>query len=57
MQRYFLENKQIHEKTVTILGDDFHHITRVMRMEPGEEIIVVNENGLTAIAYNFRNYQ
>ncbi len=50
MQRYFLENKQIHEKTVTILGDDFHHISRVMRMEPGEEIIVVNENGLSAIA-------
>ena len=25
-------------------------ILRVMRMEPGEEIIVVNENGMTAIA-------
>lgn len=49
MQRYFLENKNINGNTVKITGDDFHHITRVMRMEPGEEIITVNENGLDAI--------
>ena len=48
MQRYFLENKNINGNTVTITGDDFHHITRVMRMEPGEEIIVVNEHGYSA---------
>lgn len=49
MQRYFLENKNISGKTVTITGDDFHHITRVMRMEPGAEIMTVNEDGLAAI--------
>ena len=50
MQRYFLDNKNIIGNTVTITGDDFHHITRVMRMESGEEIIAVNEDGLAAIA-------
>ena len=49
MQRYFLENKNINGKIVKITGDDFHHITRVMRMEPGEEIIAVNEDGHAAI--------
>lgn len=49
MQRYFLENKNINGNTVKITGDDFHHITRVMRMEPGEKIITVNEDGLAAI--------
>ena len=49
MQRYFLDNKNIIGNTVKITGDDFHHITRVMRMEPGEEIIAVNEDGLAAI--------
>lgn len=49
MQRYFLENKNINENIVKVTGDDFHHITRVMRMEPGEEIIIVNQDGLSAI--------
>lgn len=49
MQRYFLENKQIHGQTVTIIGEDVHHITKVMRMECDEQVIVVNENGLTAV--------
>ena len=49
MQRYFLENKNINGNIVKIAGDDFHHITRVMRMEPGEEIIAVNEDGHAAI--------
>ncbi|MEH6946696.1 16S rRNA (uracil(1498)-N(3))-methyltransferase [Bacillus sp. JJ634] len=50
MQRYFLENKQVNEQNIMITGDDYHHITRVMRMEPGAEIIVVNKDGQTAIA-------
>ena len=57
MQRYFLENNNINENTVKITGDDFHHITRVMRMEPGEEIITVNQDGLSAITKINGNYQ
>ena len=35
MQRYFIENLD-HQLEVTITGDDFHHMTRVMRMNPGD---------------------
>jgi len=41
LQRYFAENV---EDTFLIKEDDFHHITRVMRMKPGEEIYCVNSN-------------
>jgi len=40
MQRYFIEER-FHEGTVTLTGDDARHITKVMRMREGEEIIVV----------------
>ncbi len=35
MQRYFIE-KLDNQFEVTITGDDFHHMTRVMRMNPGD---------------------
>lgn len=49
MQRYFLNEKAFQGQTVTITGDDFHHIARVMRMEAGERIITVKGSGLTAV--------
>ncbi|NEU31647.1 16S rRNA (uracil(1498)-N(3))-methyltransferase [bacterium LRH843] len=39
MQRYFVREDQIGENVVTITGDDVKHIGRVMRMQPGNEII------------------
>ena len=50
VQRYFLNEVDINGNTVTISGDDFHHISRVMRMGPGERIITVKGNGMTAVA-------
>lgn len=50
MQRYFVANDQIKENQIKIKGDDFHHITRVMRMEVDDEIIVVNEESQVAVA-------
>lgn len=44
VQRYFVGNDQIHDEHVTIEGDDAHHILKVMRMKPGERLIVCNEN-------------
>ncbi len=35
MQRYFIENLE-NQCEVTISGDDFHHMTRVMRMNSGD---------------------
>ena len=38
MQRYFVHEEQVNNNHITIEGDDAHHITRVMRMEPGDEV-------------------
>ena len=43
MQRYFLNNTQFQGDGAIITGDDAHHMSRVMRMEPGDQIIVCNE--------------
>ncbi|WNR46367.1 16S rRNA (uracil(1498)-N(3))-methyltransferase [Paenibacillus roseipurpureus] len=44
MQRYFLPVEQFHgdTNTVTIEGDDAHHLGRVMRAEVGDEVICSN---------------
>lgn len=41
MQRYFIDSNLINlkTKTITITGDDHHHIKNVMRMHPGEKVI------------------
>ena len=46
MPRFFIRQNQIEEidgaKTVTITGDDAHHISRALRMASGEVIEVVD---------------
>lgn len=42
MQRYFLPAGQFAEDRVSITGDDAHHLVKVMRAEPGDEIICSN---------------
>jgi 16S rRNA (uracil1498-N3)-methyltransferase len=42
MQRYFLPPGQFEGQTVTIEGDDAHHLQRVMRAEIGDEVICSN---------------
>ncbi|GGM31185.1 ribosomal RNA small subunit methyltransferase E [Paraliobacillus quinghaiensis] len=49
MQRYFVPAINFSDNTVTIEGDDVHHITRVMRMESGDEIICNHPSGKAAI--------
>lgn len=49
MQRYFLQEDNFQENLITISGEDFHHITRVMRMEPGDRMICVKKNGQAAL--------
>ncbi|HZG60567.1 MAG TPA: 16S rRNA (uracil(1498)-N(3))-methyltransferase [Anoxybacillus sp.] len=50
MQRYFVSNEQFfNNQQITIVGDDYHHIVRVMRMREGEEIVCCNENGKAAL--------
>lgn len=42
MHQFFVENSQIHDKTVIIEGNDVNHIKNVLRMKVGEEISVSN---------------
>lgn len=39
MQRYFVE--QTYQETVQLTGENYHHIVRVMRMKPKDEVFVV----------------
>lgn len=50
MQRYFVEPHLFSEQEVTIVGDDVHHIVNVMRAKPGEEIVVCDGAGRSAVA-------
>lgn len=40
MPRFFVEQNQIEENYITILGEDAHHISRSLRMAAGEHITV-----------------
>jgi 16S rRNA (uracil1498-N3)-methyltransferase len=40
MQRYFIAPEHFLEASVTIAGDDAHHLVRVMRAKEGEQVIV-----------------
>lgn len=48
MQRYFVE--KFNESTVTITGEDYHHIVRVMRMNIDDQIICCDRVGKIAKA-------
>lgn len=45
LQRYFVDDQN---DVVKIQGDDYHHITRVMRMTIGDHILCCNSKGQTA---------
>ena len=40
MHRFFVNKDQIEDKTIRIEGQDAHHIKNVLRMIPGEELLV-----------------
>lgn len=45
MQRYFVSPKQMNEESIRILGEDAHHLIRVLRVKIGEQIIVSDGQG------------
>jgi 16S rRNA (uracil1498-N3)-methyltransferase len=52
MQRYFISAEHFLEQSVTIAGDDAHHLSRVMRAKEGDEVIVsdgINREALVRI--------
>lgn len=46
MPRFFVTSCQIENGTVTLTGDDAHHISRALRMAVGEEIVACDEAGV-----------
>ena len=45
MPRFFVRQNQITNDTVTLMGDDAHHIARSLRMAVGDEISVCDMQG------------
>lgn len=44
MQRYFVKFSAICGNQIQIIGSDYHHITKVMRMKIGDQVYVASEN-------------
>ncbi|GGB29005.1 16S rRNA (uracil(1498)-N(3))-methyltransferase [Virgibacillus dakarensis] len=49
MQRYFIPAENWAADTVSIFGDDVHHMTRVMRFKEGDKVICNRPDGKAAI--------
>lgn len=45
MQRYFVDYKIFDNQKIEITGDDYYHITKVMRMKVNDEVIVCDNYG------------
>lgn len=45
MQRYFVPTNQIDGEQFYIVGDDAHHISRVLRMKAGDEVVITDDQG------------
>lgn len=45
MYRFYVEQDQIKEDRITIAGSDVNHIKNVLRMRPGDKIIICNGQG------------
>ncbi|MFC4404170.1 16S rRNA (uracil(1498)-N(3))-methyltransferase [Gracilibacillus xinjiangensis] len=48
MQRYFIDEDNWQDGYIAITGDDYHHITNVMRMDIDSEILCNHPNGKVA---------
>ena len=43
MYKFFVEDNQIEKNKIKIIGNDWKHISNVLRMKAGEEILVTNK--------------
>ena len=46
MQKFFIEENQKKEETIEIIGEDVNHISNVLRMKIGEQILIGNSKSL-----------
>lgn len=50
LQRYFIDEEKANvESNIMISGDDVHHITRVLRMHSGSQIVCCTSDGFEAL--------
>ena len=45
MYHFFVEQEQIGPETVTVTGSDVNPIKNVLRMKPGEEVLISSRDG------------
>jgi 16S rRNA (uracil1498-N3)-methyltransferase len=50
MQRYFVDPEQLTGDKVTIIGEDAHHISNVMRLRVGDQVLCSNGQGRDVLA-------
>ena len=48
MHRFFVP--QLYNETMTIEGVDARHISKVLRMQPGAQLQIVSDDGVSALA-------
>ncbi len=45
MYQFFVNDEQIGERSIEIVGEDVNHIRNVLRMKPGEQVRISNRQG------------
>ena len=45
MYQFFVEDDQIGEDTIRVMGSDVNHMKNVLRMKPGERVRISNQSG------------
>ena len=45
MHHFFVKNEQITENKIYIAGEDYNHAAKVLRLQPGEQVLISDECG------------
>ena len=46
MSKFFVDKCQVLSNNITVTGDDVNHISRVLRMQSGDELTVCDKEGM-----------
>ena len=46
MPKFFVDKSQVLSDNITVTGDDVSHISRVLRMQVGDELTVCDKEGM-----------
>ena len=44
MYQFFVEENQVQNDRIVVIGEDVNHIVNVLRMKPGEKVLVMWKN-------------